>query len=119
MDALVPPGVARRGVLPLCLLACALLGGCVGTAEVVGPGPDGLIAAGPGPMPAPLAERVPPRPRETEKLVWAPGHYLQDQVGYTWHPGHYVAQPARHLRFVHGHWNRRGAGWVWAPGRWA
>ncbi len=124
MNPLAPSGAflgaARRAVLPLCLVAaCGPLAGCVGTAAPVGVGAGGVIVAGPGPMPPPRAERVPPRPRQAERLVWEPGHYLQDAVGYTWHPGHYVSQPPPRLRFVHGRWVRHGAGWAWVPGRWA
>jgi hypothetical protein len=101
----------------LCLVpACLALAGCVGAPAVIAP--RSVVLAGPGPMPPPRPERIPPRPHQPERLVWEPGHYLQDQVGYTWHPGHYVAQPAPHLRFVHGRWERRGAGWTWVPGRW-
>ena len=120
MDSPAPPAAALRVVLPLCLLlGCAALAGCVGTAEPIGSVQDSPVTAGPGPMPPPRAERIPPRPRQAERLVWEPGHYLKDEVGYTWHPGHYVTRTPPHLRFVRGHWERRGAGWIWTPGRWA
>ena len=116
----VHPGATRRSVLPLCLvLACVALAGCVGTAAPVGSGPGVAILAGPGPMPPPRPERIPPRPHQAGRLVWEEGHYLQDAVGYTWHPGHYVSHPPPHLHFVRGRWERRGAGWIWVPGRWA
>ncbi len=119
MGSSAPSGAARRTVSPLCLLlVCAALPGCVGTASRVGPGPRVAVETGPGPMPPPRVERVPPRPHQAERLVWEPGHYLQDNVGYTWHPGHYVSQPPPHLRFVRGRWERKGAGWSWVPGRW-
>ncbi len=119
MESHVPPGAARRIVPPLCLLlVCTALAGCAGRALPAGPGAGSAILAGPGPMPPPRHERIPPRPHQAERLVWEPGHYLQDAVGYTWHPGHYVSRPSPHLRFVRGRWEQRGAGWVWMPGRW-
>ncbi len=119
MDSTASPVAARRTRPPLCLLAaCVALAGCVGRPAPLRPAAGAPVLAGPGPMPPPRFERVPPRPHQAEQLVWEPGHYLQDKVGYTWHPGRYVTQPPRHLRFVHGRWERRGPGWAWVSGRW-
>ena len=107
---------AAARVVSSCLVLGLALAGCAGAP---GRAPQQAVAlAGPGPMPPPLPERVPRQPHRPARLVWEPGHYLRDAVGYTWHPGHYVTRAAPRARFVHGHWEMRGTGWAWVAGRW-
>ena len=94
-----------RCVASAALLGLLALGGCV--VESVNPYPV---------LPPPRVEAVPPPPSAV--VVWEPGHYHWNGVGYVWIPGHYVTRMAGMHRWVHGHWANRGGPWVWVPGHW-
>jgi WXXGXW repeat (2 copies) len=66
--------------------------------------------------PAPLAERVPPRP--DPNAYWQPGHWAWNGVRWVWTRGYYVERPKTAAAWIPGHWNDGGDGYTWVSGRW-
>lgn len=66
----------------------------------------------------------PPRPVEVVPVaphpgwVWREGYHRWDGAHYVWVPGSYAEPPYAHARWVPGHWDRRGGGYVWIDGHW-
>jgi WXXGXW repeat (2 copies) len=71
-----------------------------------------------GPPPARPYERIPPPPPGHPGWAWHAGYHRWDGARYVWVPGTYVAPPRPHARWVDGHWDRRGGGYIWTEGRW-
>lgn len=69
-----------------------------------------------GPPPPRPVEVIPVAPRPG--WVWQEGFHRWDGARYVWVPGHYVEPPYEHARWVPGHWDRRGGGYVWIEGHW-
>ena len=63
-------------------------------------------------------ERIPPPPPEHRDWAWHNGYHRWDGQRYVWVPGVYEAPPRPHARWVPGHWNRRGGGYLWVEGHW-
>jgi hypothetical protein len=101
MPRFVETGRLARGAL-LAGLALSVTG-CV--VEPANPYP---------PVPAPRVEVVPPAPARA--VVWQPGHYQWNGAAYVWVPGRYIARTGG--RWVRGHWQRAGGGWVWVRAHW-
>jgi hypothetical protein len=74
--------------------------------------------AQPVPIPPPRVEAVRPPPPGANYL-WRPGHWEWVNGAYQWAGGEWIVREPgwRRGEFVPGHWNRRGAEWVWVPGR--
>jgi hypothetical protein len=70
-----------------------------------------------GPPPPPR-EVVPARPHGHPDWAWRHGYHRWDGNRYVWVPGSYAAPPRRGARWVDGHWDHRGGGYVWVDGRW-
>ena len=75
------------------------------------------VLAQPAPIPPLRVEGVRPPPPGTNYL-WRPSHWDWVNGGYQWVGGAWtLRQPGWHRgEFVAGHWDHRGAEWVWAPG---
>jgi hypothetical protein len=90
-------------------VACALfLTAGISQAQVV-------VRIGP---PARPVERVPPPPPHTPPRAGHPGYHRYDGHQYVWVPGTYVEPPHAHARWVDGHWDHHGNGYVWVEGHW-
>jgi hypothetical protein len=69
----------------------------------------------------------PPPPRRVEVIPaspgpgygWHAGYHRWDGQRYVWVPGTYERTPYEHARWVEGHWDHRGGGYVWREGHWA
>src|SRR5580693_10792783 len=68
--------------------------------------------------PARPVERIPPPPPEHRDWAWHAGYHRWDGERYVWVPGAYEQPPHPHARWVEGHWDRRGGGYVWIEGHW-
>lgn len=71
-----------------------------------------------GPPPPRPVEVVPPVPREHPGWAWHDGYHRWDGHRYVWVPGYYAQPPYAHARWVQGHWDHRGGGYVWVEGHW-
>ena len=74
-----------------------------------------VVRVGPPPR---VVERVPPPPHEHPGWAWHAGYHRWDGERYVWVPGAYVEPPYAHARWVEGHWDHRGGGFVWVEGSW-
>jgi len=63
-------------------------------------------------------EEVPPPPHEHPNWAWHDGYHRWDGNRYVWVPGYYVEPPHAHARWVPGHWDHHGEGYVWVEGHW-
>ena len=68
--------------------------------------------------PARPHEVIPPPPHEHSDWAWHAGYHRWDGNRYVWVPGTYVEPPHPHARWVDGHWDHRGGGYVWVEGHW-
>jgi hypothetical protein len=71
-----------------------------------------------GPPPPRPVERIPQPPPEHRDWAWRAGYHRWDGHAYVWVPGEYVEPPHPHARWVPGHWDHRGGGYVWVEGHW-
>jgi hypothetical protein len=69
------------------------------------------------PPPAPIVEAVPMAPGP--EYFWIAGHWHWNG-GWVWVRGRYDRHPHFHpgAGWEPGHWDRRGASWVWREGHW-
>jgi hypothetical protein len=67
--------------------------------------------------PPPVAEAIYPAPGPD--FFWISGYWAWEGR-WMWRPGHYERHPHFHpgAGWTDGHWDRRGGGFVWVPGRW-
>lgn len=70
------------------------------------------------PVPAPMAETLPPPPVTSTQLIWQPGHWEWTGTGYAWQPGQYVAAEGHSNLWVQGYWANTPSGWLWQPAHW-
>jgi hypothetical protein len=79
-------------------------------------GPEVEIVANEAP-PAAIVETIPAAPGPD--FFWIGGHWTWNGR-WTWVHGHYDRHPHFHPGggWEPGHWDRRGAGWVWHEGHW-
>ncbi|MGA2191015.1 MAG: hypothetical protein ABSH33_21055 [Steroidobacteraceae bacterium] len=69
------------------------------------------------PIPAPLAETVPPPPPQGA-YIWRPGHWKWNGYKYHWVVGEYVLRRPKMHEWVPGAWVMQGGAWVWAEPHW-
>lgn len=50
--------------------------------------------------------------------VWVDGDWVWQRNRYVYRQGYYIKSRPHHSAYVAGHWQRRGHGWIWIPGRW-
>ena len=91
-------------------VACALFFLTAGIAHA-----QVVVRIGP---PARPHEVIPPPPHEHPDWAWHAGYHRWDGNRYVWVPGNYVEPPHAHARWVDGHWDHRGGGYVWVEGHW-
>jgi hypothetical protein len=67
--------------------------------------------------PAPIVETIPVAP--APDFFWVGGHWHWNG-GWVWVRGRFVRHPHFHPggHWEPGHWDRRGAHWVWHDGHW-
>jgi hypothetical protein len=106
--------------------AVALLGlsACVHesppTPVVVTTAPAQTAMVAPSAPPPPQSELVPPPPQGVGSVIWQPGHYEWNGVGWTWLAGHYVTAAAGVSAWVPGRWVQSpSGGWMWVEGHWS
>ena len=94
-------------ILPTAACAILLVAG-IAQAQVV-------VRIGPPERPH---EVIPPPPHEHPGWAWHSGYHRWDGNRYVWVPGYYVEPPHAHARWVDGHWDHHGGGYVWVEGHW-
>lgn len=66
--------------------------------------------------PPPRRGEEPPPPPTTD-AVWAAGHWRwAGDAGWRWEEGRWLEAPPGQV-YVQAHWERRGRGWIYVPGR--
>ena len=70
------------------------------------------------PVPPVPAEPVPAPPPSRSTLIWQPGHYDWDGVGYAWVPGSWVERGGHGALWQDGYWRETRDGSVWMPAHW-
>jgi len=92
----------RFGSVALCLF---LLAGCA------------VYPAHP-PVPPIRAERVPAPPSSSVVMIWRPGHYDWNGVGYAWVAGEWVDRAGHGTLWQDGYWQQTNQTAVWVPAHW-
>lgn len=93
-----------------------LLAGCTAALSPTADGYGQRVYYDPALPPAPLSERVPPRP--APQAYWQPGHWTWNGVRWVWRKGYYVEPPKTATAWIPGHWDEGAAGYTWIKGRW-
>jgi len=70
------------------------------------------------PVPPIRAERVPAPPPSAAVMIWQPGHYDWNGVGYIWVPGEWVARDGHGTLWQDGYWQQNNQTAVWVPAHW-
>ena len=70
------------------------------------------------PAPPASAELVPAPPRSEVTLIWEPGHFDWDGVGYVKVPGRWVDRAGHGTLWQDGYWKESDRPPVWVPGHW-
>ena len=87
-------------------MLCLLLQGCVGTYATHPPAPPAF------------AEQVPAPPRSKVPLIWQPGHFDWDGIGYIKVPGRWVDRAGHGTLWQDGYWRQVSGPSVWVPAHW-
>lgn len=83
-------------------------------------GMSGSVAAqppSPYPTPPPMYREAVPR-QPSRHVIWQPGHWQWNGVGYVWVRGQYVKVRPQQHRWVQGHWRQSRGGWQWVEPHW-
>jgi hypothetical protein len=96
----------KRATVASALCSLLLLEGCT---AVYFPHP---------PVPQTPAEQVPAPPPSPVVLIWQPGHFDWNGVGYVWIPGQWVDRAGHGTLWQDGYWRRSGETSVWVPAHW-
>ena len=70
------------------------------------------------PVPPIRAERVPAPPKSPFVLIWQPGHYDWNHVGYVWVSGKWVRRAGHGTLWQDGYWRQTDQKPVWVPAHW-
>lgn len=70
------------------------------------------------PVPPIRAERVPAPPKSPVVMIWQPGHYDWNGVGYTWVSGEWVDMAGHGTLWQDGYWQQTNQTSVWVPAHW-
>jgi hypothetical protein len=76
-----------------------------------------IVPVGP---PAPRVEVTPEvTVEQRDREYWQPGYWRCSGKEHEWYEGRYVVRPRSGAVWVPGHWERRGAGWIYVDGHWS
>lgn len=70
------------------------------------------------PVPPIRAERVPAPPKSSVVMIWQPGHYDWNGVGYVWIPGEWVDRAGHGTLWQDGYWQQTNQTSMWVRAHW-
>jgi len=70
------------------------------------------------PPPAVIPESIPKPPVTEDPVIWQPGHWEWQGLGYVWQQGQWIPRAGHGTEWQDGYWALQDKTWVWIPGHW-